>query len=253
MIKAYFQYRKKRVNAHGLHSPFAFEFYNEIIKKRKLGKQPRAEQLRKELCKRQALISVTDLGAGSKKNNQPKRSISSIAKNAATPRKQGEFMSRLIDFYKLKSGLELGTSLGMGTAYMALTDSAFQVKTIEGCPETAAIAKENFQALKLGNIEQEVGAFDAVLKKEGDQKYDLIYIDGNHQYQPTVDYFEFALAHTHDTSFIIFDDIHWSEEMEEAWKKIIASPQINVSMDFFKFGIVTKRSGQRKQDFVIKF
>ena len=253
MIKAYFQYRKKRVNAHGLHSPFAFEFYNEIIKKRKLGKQPKAEQLRKELCKRQDLISVTDLGAGSKRNNQPRKSISSIVKNAAIPRKQGEFISRLIDFYELKSGLELGTSLGMGTAYMALTNSNFQVKTIEGCPETALIASENFQALKLKNVELEVGAFDTVLDKDNAHIYDLIYIDGNHQYQPTVDYFEFALAHTHDTSFIIFDDIHWSKEMEEAWKKIMASPKINVSMDLFKFGLVTKRSGQRKQDFVIKF
>ena len=34
-IKVYFNYRLKAVNAHGLHSPFLFDFYNEVIAAKK--------------------------------------------------------------------------------------------------------------------------------------------------------------------------------------------------------------------------
>ncbi len=254
MLKSYLKYIQKRVNAHGIHSPFVFEFYNEVIKKWKLGRNSKVEDLRKILLKNNKKITIHDLGAGSRRSNDAERAIFELAKNAAVPEKYGSLMARIIEFYNIKTVLELGTSLGVGTGYLAMASAEVKVDTIEGCPETAKVALGNLTAqLGLENVNLEVGEFSEVLGKKGNKVYDLIYIDGNHQLKPTLEYFNFAINHTHDDSFIIFDDIHWSEEMEEAWKQIQSSEKINVSMDLFRFGIVCKRGVQRKEHFIIKF
>jgi predicted O-methyltransferase YrrM len=253
MLKAYLKYRKARVNAHGLHSPFVFEFYNEIIKKSKTGIDGDIENLRTTLLKNNTKIHFTELGAGSKKGNQTERAIKSIAKHAAMTRKFGGLIARLCEFYKIQEVLEIGTSLGIGTAY--LSKHSKNTITLEGCKETLQIAQENFKQLNYHHIDARLGEFSSSLNELTTEKrtFDLIYIDGNHQLEPTLAYFEFALNNSHNDTFIILDDIYWSGDMEKAWEKIKADQRINVSIDLFRMGIVCKRPGQRKQDFVVKF
>jgi hypothetical protein len=50
----------------------------------------------------------------------------------------------------------------------------------------------------------------------------------------------------------IFDDIHWSQEMEEAWKTIQQHPKVTVTIDTFQWGIVFFRVEQPKEHFVIR-
>jgi predicted O-methyltransferase YrrM len=109
--------------------------------------------------------------------------------------------------------------------------------------------------LGLRDVTQIIGGFEEVLNTDDRLKgvFDLIYIDGNHRYEPTMEYFEYALAHAHEDSFIIFDDIHWSDGMEKAWNAIKSSPKISVSIDLFQFGIICKKSTQRKQHFTLKY
>ena len=254
-IKAYINYRKKRVDAHGIHSPFVFEFYNEVILKAKLVDDVKIQKLRKQLKNDRRIIEVQDFGAGSKTKTGSNRKISSIAKLAAVNRKFGKLIARLIDFYKLENAIELGTSLGIGTCYIASQSSIKKIVTLEGSPEIAKIAKKSFEELKLKNIELLIGKFDDQLKNSvaAFSKIDLIYIDGNHQYQSTIDYFNFYIEQAHDNSFLIFDDIYWSEGMKKAWEEISASPKINVSIDLFRMGIVCKKSTQAKQHFVLKY
>lgn len=255
MLKAYFKYRRNRVNAHGIHSPFVFFFYNEIIKRYKEGVNSEIEKLRKNLEKNKGNLTVLDLGAGSVKQESQNRKISEVTKVAAIPKKYGALLARVLEVYDLKTVLELGTSLGVGTGYLATATEDIQVTTIEGCPQTAAQAQLNFDQLKLNNIDLINQEFSEALAGLAAEKpiYDLIYIDGNHRYDSTLEYFKFALEHTHDASFIIFDDIYWSEEMTAAWNEIKKSEAIHVSMDLFRMGIVCKRKGQRKQDFILKF
>lgn len=241
-----------RVNAHGIHSPFVFEFYNEVILKAKRARQPKVEALRTTLICSKEVITVNDLGAGSRKTSKPQRSVSEIAKHAAMSKKQGQLITRIIDFYGFKKGLEIGTSLGIGAAYMAST-AQYSGISIEGCAETARIAQKNLTQAGFSNIDVRVGEFSAILANLVEEKFDFIYIDGNHRKLPTLDYFEFALNHSTENAFIIFDDIHWSEEMEAAWEIIQRDERINLSMDLFRLGIVSKRSGQRKQHFIVKF
>ncbi|MFT5820029.1 MAG: putative O-methyltransferase YrrM [Crocinitomix sp.] len=253
MLNAYLKYRKARVNAHGIHSPFVFEFYNEIIKKTKTEIDADIETLRSSLLSSKKKICFNELGAGSKKGNQAERTIKSIAKHAATNSKFGGLLARLCQFYKVSKVLEIGTSLGIGTSYLAKHTN--KIITLEGCEEVLDLAKENFKTLGYQQIETRLGEFTKSLAQldQENKTFDLIYIDGNHQIEPTMAYFEFALNNSHDDTFIILDDIYWSAEMELAWGKIKADKRINVSIDLFRMGIVCKRPTQRKQDFVVKF
>lgn len=251
MLNDYLKYRKARVNAHGIHSPFVFEFYNEIVKKHQTEIDSKIEALRTNLVRSKKKISFNELGAGSRKGTENDRTVKSIAKHAATAPKFGGLLARICHFYEIESVLEFGTSLGIGTSYLA--KHAKSITTLEGCESVLELANENFKTLGYHNVNSKLGEFSTLLNQfEKDTVFDLIYIDGNHRLEPTLDYFEFALNHSHNNTFIILDDIYWSEEMKLAWEKIKADERINVSLDLFRLGIVCKRTGQRKQDFVLK-
>jgi predicted O-methyltransferase YrrM len=83
---------------------------------------------------------------------------------------------------------------------------------------------------------------------------DLAYIDGNHRYQPTVNYFHQFLSKAGNQTILIFDDVHWSEEMEKAWEEIKAHPAVQCTIDIFFLGFVFFREEFKvKQNFVIRF
>lgn len=254
-LKAYYNYWRKRVDAHGIHSPFVFDFYNTVLLKSDDINDAAIQRLRSKLKKNKSHIHVHDFGAGSKTKSGNQRRISDIVKNAAINRKYGKLLAQMIERYQLKQVVELGTSVGIGSLYLSQQNCVKKLITVEGSPEIAKIAQQNLENFGARNCELIVGKFEnelANIVKKTD-KIDLVYIDGNHQYQPTLDYFNFFVEHMHDTAFIVFDDINWSEGMQRAWQEICASPKINVSLDLFRMGIVCKRPGQAKQHFVLKY
>ena len=254
-LKAYYNYWRNRVDAHGIHSPFVFDFYNTVIQKADDLNDRAIQRIHSKLKKDHRIISVEDFGAGSKKIKGTTRKISAIAKTSAINRKYGKLLARIIERYRLGHVVELGTSLGIGSLYLSHHNSVKKLITIEGSVEIAKIAEQNLADFGAKNCEILVGKFEQHLEKIPDtiEKIDLVYIDGNHQYQATVDYFNFFVDHAHESSFLVFDDIYWSEGMQKAWAEICESPKINVSMDLFRMGIVCKRPGQAKQHFVLKY
>ena len=143
----------------------------------------------------------------------------------------------------------MGTSLGISAAYLSIDDNV-QINTLEGCPHTADLAREVFKELDRKNISISVGDFKKTYLETlaKNKQWDIIYIDGNHQYQPTLDYFEQAKQYLHNDSIIIFDDIYWSEDMTKAWEAIKADPTVTLSLDLFFFGIVYfKKEIKQKQ------
>jgi predicted O-methyltransferase YrrM len=151
--------------------------------------------------------------------------------------------------------LKLGTSLGISTAYLAMGNPHGQVTTIEGCPETAAAAANNFRILGLANIRQETGPFEEILPGLLGNlgNVDLFFIDGNHRKQPSLQYFHQCLQHIHDDSILILDDIHGSGEMEQAWDEIKQHPSVTLTIDLFRMGLVFFRKGLSREDFIIHF
>ncbi|MBO9620474.1 MAG: class I SAM-dependent methyltransferase, partial [Niabella sp.] len=201
-------------------------------------------------------ITIKDFGAGSAKTKSNTRKVSSIARNSAKPRKYGQLLYRMAKHYQCKNILELGTSLGMTTAYLASADPEAKVISMEGAEAVADIAQRNFGGLGLKNIEIVRGNFDetlpGVLQKM--PAIDLAFIDGNHLQEPTERYFEQLLPHIHNNTLLIFDDIHWSSGMEAAWKNIVAHELVVCDIDLFYIGIVSfRKEFKEKQAFSIRF
>jgi len=195
---------------------------------------------------------VKDLGAGSKVLKSKSRKISDISKKVGISNKKARLLYRLVNFFQPKSILELGTSLGISTYAMSLGNPNSKIITIEGCPETAAVAKEQFEFNHLNNINLIVNSFDKELNNLKHQKFDLIYIDGNHQKEPTLSYFETLIGTLNNDSVMILDDIHWSKGMTEAWDTIKQNPKVTLTIDVFYWGIVFFRKEQVKQHFRIR-
>jgi len=239
-----------------IHSPFVFDLCEKVIFNNSSclkNDYILVESVRRKLRRNKKLIDVTDYGAGTA-NLFYKKSIAVIAKDYAKSSKYGQLLYRLIDNFRPESILELGTSLGISTIYQALARES-KIITIEGCTQTASVAQENFKELDLQNIELIVGNFDEILPHILKQikQLDYVFFDGNHRKETTIDYFEKCLLLAHKHSLFVFDDIHWSNGMEEAWRYIKTHPRVTVTIDLFFMGLVFFRKEQVKQDFVIRF
>jgi predicted O-methyltransferase YrrM len=83
---------------------------------------------------------------------------------------------------------------------------------------------------------------------------DLAFIDGNHRKQPTLQYFESLLMRSGKSTILIFDDVHWSAEMEAAWSEIMEHPAVTCTIDLFFIGLVFLNNDLKvKQHFAVRF
>jgi predicted O-methyltransferase YrrM len=259
LLQRYLSYYFNASNGkgHGMHSPFVFSFITKVLNdKTAYPEYHKVESLRRQLLADHSMVEVSDMGAGSVTGQTSRRIISSIAKNAAKPKKFGQLLFRMVKYYQPKQVLELGTSLGITSSYLAFANPAAQVNTMEGAPEIANKAQANFRSLGLSNISLTEGNFDRALFPLLNTLpgIDLAFIDGNHRQEPTERYFRQLLPHIHNDSILIFDDIHWSHEMEAAWDDIKGDPAVRCSIDLFFIGIVFfRREFQEKQHFSIRF
>jgi predicted O-methyltransferase YrrM len=242
---------------HGMHSPFVFEFITKVLNdKTKYPAYQQVENLRRQLLKDQSVLTIEDFGAGSTIDKTNQRTIASIAKNAAKPAKYGQLLYRMVKYYQPQAVLELGTSLGITTSYLALAKPDAKLITMEGATAIAETARHNFKTLQLQNISIKEGNFDHTLQNavSGLPVINFAFIDGNHRREPTERYFDQLLPAINNDSILIFDDIHWSKEMEQAWETIKQHPSVHCTIDLFFIGIVLFRQEfKEKQHFVIRF
>lgn len=241
---------------HGIHSPFVFEFIKNILNDRTVYPEYQmVEKLRKRLLSDHTLVPFEEFGAGSKNGELP-RTVSSIARRSAKNAKYGQLLFRIAKNYQPHYVLELGTSLGISTAYLAAADKSSVVVSGEGNDAVAALARKNLEAIGLDNARVVTGHFDHTLPEMIARlpHVDLAFIDGNHRRQPTLNYFNEVLKKTIPESVIIFDDIHWSSEMESAWAEIRRHQSVRLSIDLFFLGLIFFRPEFRtSQHFAIRF
>ncbi|MEZ4858796.1 MAG: class I SAM-dependent methyltransferase [Flavobacteriaceae bacterium] len=252
-IKSYLKFLSKSTNQHGVHSPFVYDFVTKCIYLKKQTSEYKVlKSIRKNVLSNKSVISVTDFGRGSRVFTSNQRQVAAIAKNAGISLKRQKLLFRIVSYFKPKRILELGTSVGLGTASLSLGNPSATITTIEGCPNTSNIATQLFQEFQLKNIHLKNETFENFFKEATNNSYDLVYIDGNHSKENTLQYFNFLLKKTHNDALFIFDDIYWSPSMTAAWQEIIQHPKVTVSMDIFHWGLVFFRKEQEKQHFTIR-
>lgn len=259
LAKKYLRYYLTASNGrgHGIHSPFVFDFVTGVLADRqRYTDYDTVEQLRRKLLQEQRVLTIQDFGAGSSVAKTNNRNIASIARDAVKPKKYGQLLYRMVKKYKPATILELGTSLGITTSYLALGAPGTKLVTLEGSPEIAGTARKNFTTLQLQQIALVQGHFDemlpSVIRDMGSA--DFVFIDGNHRKEPTERYFHTMLPYLHNDSVLVFDDIHWSRDMEQAWEHIKDNGAVRCSIDLFFIGIVLFRQEfKEKQHFTIRF
>lgn len=241
---------------HGIHSPFVYDFVRHVLNDTaRYDAYDQVEALRSRLLRNNKTLTVEDMGAGYNSRNRERR-ITDIVRYAAKPPKLAQLLFRMVRYYRSQSIIELGTSAGLTTAYLALANRNAAVITLEGAPKVADLAKSNFEQLQIQNIRVINGNFDHILPQvlsEG-VRPDFIFADGNHRKAPTLQYFNQLLNSINSPSVLIFDDIHWSKEMEQAWESIKAHPKVLLTVDLFFMGLVFFRNEFKiKQHFAIRY
>ena len=247
----------KNGRGHGIHSPFVYRFVREVLMDR--NQYPAyfiAENYRNRLLNNFDKIEVVDLGAGGQNDRIKQTQISTISKNALKPPKYSQLLFRFASHFQYKNIVELGTSLGVTTSYFAQVPQLNSITTIEGAPQIASFANIQFNVMKLQNVKVITGNFDDKLLDvlNSNPDIDLVYIDGNHKKNPTLHYFNQVIKYCNTNTCLIFDDIHWSAEMEEAWEEIKNDKRVKLTIDVFFLGFVFMNDEfKAKQNFTVRF
>lgn len=258
MVLDYLKHLFLAQNAFKVHSPFVYDFYQKVLHPNSFQEATKdltqkVRALRWELQRSKEVLEFPDFGAGAgdKERVMRQRKVSEMVRTAARPSNHGEFLYRLCKTYDFRRAVELGTHLGFSAIYQrsAMAEEASFI-SMEGAPSVAQKAKQHFQELNL-EIDIRIGAFEKTLPGLDLQSLqpDYVFIDGNHRYQATLDYFHSFLPHMPNNSCMVFDDIYWSSGMKKAWQEIAAHPDITVSIDLFWLGICFIKRNQAKEHF----
>lgn len=242
----------KNTGGHGVHSPFMYQFTRYVLREN----HPfyvfdSIERLRESLKMDRRVLTVTDFGTGINRT----RVVSDIAKKSIKSTRESQLLFRIAHYIKAENVLELGTSLGITTSYLGSLSPRMKCVTLEGCPQIAAVAAENFRKLNLKTIELVVGNIDVTLPGvlASMPQLDMIFIDANHRSSAVLRYFELCLPHVHKNSIVIIDDIYWSDDMELAWQTIKNHPRVTSTIDLFQMGIVFFNTDVNKMHYKMRY
>ena len=165
ILKSYLKFLWKSKNEHGVHSPFVFDlttkcFYDKTI----YPEYSILKNYRKSLLENKSSIEVSDFGAGSRVFKSNKRQISKIAKTAGISAKHAELLFRIVRYFQPNQILEIGTSLGLASSALSLGNLKSEITSLEGCPNTITIAKNQFLKLNFNNVNFVQTEFSSYMK-----------------------------------------------------------------------------------------
>lgn len=244
----FFTHRFSSKTRHGVHSPFVYALIDQCI----YASQPKPAKEVIAFFERLKQNTTALKGMDYGKNEETSVPVSTYAKRSAMPNFQVALLHRLVHYLKPKSVLELGSNLGKSLAVMAAADTSITAVGVEGNRAVADFASQSLENLQLSNAKVTCAAFDQFLDehKEG---YDLIFLDGDHHYEPTMRYFNVIKQRLNDGGVIVLHDLYYSEGMKRAWAEIKKDRNVTITIDLFFFGLVWLGKNQAKENFSIKF
>ena len=252
-VISYFNHWLNVVDEHSMHSPFFFDFYTKVIKEDRtnISEFTSIEELRTNLLINNTEVIVNDLGAKSTHFKKEIRLLSKVAETSLSPQSYCKLYHRIIHYMEANRILELGTSLGITTLYLAHKNNT-HVTTFEGNPAMINVAITNFECLNCKNIELVEGNLDSELSNYllKPAKIDFVLMDANHRYEPTIRYFNLLSRRMADKGVIVMDDIYYSKEMNRAWKELSNHQLVYGSVDLFRCGILFFDPALNRQHYV---
>lgn len=229
-------------NAHSLHSPFAYYFYNHILHPKEeevTSSFSLIEQKRASYLKSDERVSGIEFGANGS-GERVEQKLARIARSSLKKPSRARLICRIAALNEPKTIIEFGTCLGITTAYLASSLGQAQIITMEGNHARSVISRKFFLELGIENILLEEGEFsgliDQVLKRF--PLPDVVFLDGNHRRIPTLYYYSKLRPHLHEKSIVIVDDIRWSGEMFAAWLEMKSDAQVQMSIELMDMGIL---------------
>jgi predicted O-methyltransferase YrrM len=253
---AYLEYLRRSTTRFRIHSPFVYSFIENVLRNKDSAKEPgKLFSLRKKLMDDSTLISKTDLGSGSEKGNTYQVPLGKLIRTSISSERELGLLYNLAKYFRPGLTVELGTAAGLSAAALALGHPEGKVITVEGSPSLVLLAEKNLKNLKINNVKTVLANFDDALPGllPAVKEVDLYFIDGNHRYEPTVNYFELGLEHSSNDTVFVFDDIYWSPDMSEAWKAIKNRPEVRISIDIFGKGFIFLKKELSIQHFVLRY
>jgi predicted O-methyltransferase YrrM len=249
-IRSYVTHWLDAVDEHSIHSPFFFEFYKVVNDKTPIFGSEEIEEVRTKLLNNPYPIEFIELGSG-KESISKKEKLSNIAGKSLAPPALAQLYVRIVKFLKAETIIELGTSLGITTLYLAMRNEA-QVVTLEGNKAVADVAMTNIEFFEKKNITVIDGNINDTLKEAlfNIRKVDFALMDANHRYEPTLHYFDLISKRVKEKSIVVIDDIHRSQEMARAWEEIRKHELVYGSIDLFRCGVLFFEPSLGKQHFV---
>ena len=247
-ISYYLKFLFQGINKYNIHSPLVHDFIENVLDNSvKYYSFIGIEHVRSLLLKQNEAIELKDLGAGSKSIKSSLSTINILTKKVQSTPEKAQILFRIVSFFQKKNILEIGTSLGLTTAYLSNANKNGQITTIEGDQRVSNLAQKNFNTLKLNNIKLINEPFDEIIPQLLKNKFDLVFFDGNHSKEATLRYFYWLVEHANEDSIFIFDDIYWSSEMKQAWQEICNFDKVMLSLDIFSLGIVFFKKNREKE------
>lgn len=251
-LKYYLFSRHQR--GHAIHSPFVFKLIIDVFRDKNFYPEYKTiENHIKNLRKNNQIIQFQAFGA---KSRIVKKKISEIARSSSVNKKYGRLLFRFARYFNSKNILELGTCMGAGSIYLAQANKNAKITTIEASETLAGIAQKTFDEAQVSNILLLNNTFEKALPEilRSNPTFDLIFFDGNHTYEATLNYFHQCMAYKNEHSIFIIDDIYWSKEMNKAWTEILQHPEVMLSIDLYRMGLIfLKKDFWAKQHFTIRF
>ena len=245
LLQHFLAYYWRSSTVYDIHTPFVYKFAQEVVEdKRMFYPYQIIESTRQQLLNDDKPISIVDYGAGSKADQRQTRPLKNIVKHSAIATSAGRQLFRLVNWHKPQTILELGTSTGISTMYLNAGALNAKLITVEGCPQTATIAQQNFSRLGLNRIQVINLPFSEALDQLLPQQptFDFVFLDGDHQLGHSLNYFERLQPHLHEESIFIIADMYWSHEMQQTWQAIKQHPKTTLSIDLFHIGIIYRHS-----------
>ncbi len=239
-LKLYLSYYIKARTRYSIHSPFLHQFIAFVFDKERVYYDfQKLHQISEQIKLEEGILPDERF---SRTHRQNGISLSGLYKKSGHDLSEYECLYRLALFLKPSSILELGACTGMSSMALYLGAKPKSLKTLEGNQYLSAYCNNLFKNQGISSAVCIHTEFKEYLESAHLKETELVFIDGHHQYAPTMSYTKLLIENSSDRSVIIMDDIHWSEEMYKAWNALKMHPQVHCSLETFRWGFLFKDS-----------